>query len=317
MSNKIFRFLDSFVKARGLRAIANIYGTMVRIDLAHDDLEIIISTDYGITEKLAKGRHNAARIVEEVTNSFVESRSLDDMHEFMDLSTLNKRLLGKETITLEFLNYDHIWYRARFIVEERDSDKNVICVIFATESIDEEKRTRDKLKFLAETDQLTGINNRGSGEKKIRDLLQQNIGGLFFLFDVDKFKEVNDNYGHDVGDEVLIGIAEKMVRVFRDKDIVMRLGGDEFAAYMPGVYSREDGELIMKRLIDSIHNLNIERLSDRKIDISVGAAIYYPTDSFSFGELYKRADNSAYKSKKICGSAITFFDRSGVKNTGE
>ena len=135
------------------------------------------------------------------------------------------------------------------------------------------------------------------------------------MFDVDKFKLVNDNFGHDVGDEVIVGIAEMMKRLFRGKDIVMRLGGDEYAAYMPGVFSKEDGELIMKRLIDSIHGMDIKRLEGRQIDISVGAAIYYPTDSYSFGELYKRADNCAYESKKIPGSAVTFYERDDEEST--
>ncbi|SEG41631.1 diguanylate cyclase (GGDEF) domain-containing protein [Butyrivibrio sp. Su6] len=306
---------ESFINARDLNAVANIYGTIVRIDLDKDELEIIFCRDYSIASSLEEGRHHARETVAEFTGKFVADRSYEMMKEFMDFSSLNDRLTGKQTLTLEFLNYDHIWYRGRFIVAERDQDEKVTSVIFATETIDEEKRIRDKYQYLAETDQLTGINNRGSGEGKIRDLLQKNVGGMFFLFDVDKFKLVNDNFGHDVGDEVLVGIAERMKRLFREKDIVMRLGGDEYAAYMPGVFSKEDGELIMKRLIDSIHDMDIEKLQGRQIDISVGAAIYYPTDSYSFGELYKRADNCAYESKKIPGSAVTFYERDDEEST--
>ena len=306
---------ESFINARDLNAVANIYGSIVRIDLDKDELEIIFCRDYSIASTLEEGRYHARETVAEVTGKFVADRSYEMMKEFTDLSSLNDRLTGKQTLTLEFLNYDHVWYRARFIVAERDQDENVTSVVFATEAIDEEKRVRDKYQYLAETDQLTGINNRGSGESKIRDLLQKNVGGMFFLFDVDKFKLVNDNFGHDTGDEVLVGIAERMKRLFREKDIVMRLGGDEYAAYMPGVFSKEDGELIMKRLIDSIHSMDIKRLEGRQIDISVGAAIYYPTDSYSFGELYKRADNCAYESKKIPGSAVTFYERDDEEST--
>lgn len=306
---------ESFINARDLNAVANIYGTIVRIDLDKDELEIIFCRDYSIASTLEEGRYHARETVAEVTGKFVADRSYEMMREFMDFSSLNDRLTGKQTLTLEFLNYDHVWYRARFIVAERDQDENVTSVVFATEAIDEEKRVRDKYQYLAEIDQLTGINNRGSGERKIRDLLQKNVGGMFFLFDVDKFKLVNDNFGHDTGDEVLVGIAERMKRLFREKDIVMRLGGDEYAAYMPGVFSKEDGELIMKRLIDSVHDMDIKSLEGRQIDISVGAAIYYPTDSYSFGELYKRADNCAYESKKIPGSAVTFYERDDEEST--
>ncbi|WP_022775776.1 sensor domain-containing diguanylate cyclase [Butyrivibrio sp. AE2015] len=306
---------ESFINARDLNAVANIYETIVRIDLDKDELEIIFCRDYSIASTLEEGRYHARETVAEVTGKFVADRSYEMMREFMDFSSLNDRLTGKQTLTLEFLNYDHVWNRARFFVAERDQDENVTSVVFATEAIDEEKRVRDKYQYLAEIDQLTGINNRGSGERKIRELLQKNVGGMFFLFDVDKFKLVNDNFGHDTGDEVLVGIAERMKRLFREKDIVMRLGGDEYAAYMPGVFSKEDGELIMKRLIDSVHDMDIKRLEGRQIDISVGAAIYYPTDSYSFGELYKRADNCAYESKKIPGSAVTFYERDDEEST--
>jgi diguanylate cyclase (GGDEF)-like protein len=312
---KYHKDYESFINARDLNAVANIYETIVRIDLDKDELEIIFCRDYSIASTFEEGRHHARETIAEVTGKFVADRSYEMMREFMDLSSLNDRLTGKQTLTLEFLNYDHVWNRARFFVAERDQDENVTSVVFAAEAIDEEKRVRDKYQYLAETDQLTGINNRGSGESKIRDLLQKNVGGMFFLFDVDKFKLVNDNFGHDVGDEVLVGIAERMKRLFREKDIVMRLGGDEYAAYMPGVFSKEDGELIMKRLIDSIHDMDIEKLQGRQIDISVGAAIYYPTDSYSFGELYKRADNCAYESKKIPGSAVTFYERDDEEST--
>ncbi len=295
--------------AENLKSIANIYVTMHKINLVEDSYEQIMCNDYRVSKFIEASSKKCSESIVSVMSSISEERTRDQILKFVDLSTLGERMKGVNTITEEYLNVDHLWHRARFIVVDRASDGTLKRVIFATELIDDEKRDRDKLKYLAETDQLTGINNRGSGEAKIRDLLTKNVGGMFLMFDVDKFKHVNDNYGHDTGDMVLIRIAEKMRHNFRDKDIIMRLGGDEFAAYMPGIAKQEDGRVVVDRFIQSVEAIKIENAEDLKISISIGAALYYPTDTFSFEELYRRADVCTYESKKIKGSAFTGYKR--------
>jgi diguanylate cyclase (GGDEF)-like protein len=308
-----FRALASNLRSReqleNIKSISNIYVTLVRIDIPDDTFEQISCTDYRAALVAGDEKISASKMMFKVMPQMVDERSSEAMAEFVDLSTLNERMKFNDTLTVEFLNYEHIWHRARFIVVDRDEQKNLRNVLFATEIIDDEKRARDRFQYLAETDQLTGINNRGSGESKISDLLTKNVGGMFIMFDVDKFKYINDNFGHDTGDAVLIGIAEKMQHTFREKDIIMRLGGDEFAAYTPNIHNEEAGTQVLDRLIDAIHDLQVSKLGDYKIDISIGAAFYYPTDSFSFEELYKRSDSCAYASKKFKGSVYTFYKR--------
>lgn len=296
-------------QVENINSISNIYVTLHRIDMINDTYEQISCIDYRALQILGNEELTASEMMNKIIPQMVDERSKELMEEFADLSTLDNRMKVTDSLTAEFLSYEHVWHRARFIVIDRTSDGKIANVLFATEIIDDEKRARDRFQYLAETDQMTGINNRGSGEAKISDLLLRNVGGMFILFDVDKFKLVNDNFGHDVGDEVLIGIAEKMQHTFRGKDIVMRLGGDEFAAYMPGMYKEEAGRQVLDRLIDAIHSMNIPKLGDHEIDISIGAAFFYPTDTFSFEELYKRADSCAYASKKFKGSAYTFYKR--------
>ncbi len=301
--------LKSRAQLENLNSISNIYVTLHRIDLVNDTFEQISCIDYRALQLIGDEHIGAAEIMMRVMPEMVDERSKEIVSEFTDLTTLNDRMKLNDTLTTEFLSYEHVWHRARFIVIDRDNQKKIKNVLFATEIIDDEKRARDRFKYLAETDQMTGINNRGSGESKISDLLTKNIGGMFILFDVDKFKFVNDNFGHDTGDYVLIGIAECMQHTFRGRDIVMRLGGDEFAAYMPNVYKEESARQVLDRLIDAIHNMDIPKLGDHEINISIGAAFFYPSDTFSFEELYKRADSCTYASKKINGSAVTFFKR--------
>ena len=174
------------------------------------------------------------------------------------------------------------------------------------ELIDEEHRERDKLQYLSEIDRLTGINNRGSGEAKICQLLESGNGGMFILLDADHFKSINDNSGHGVGDKVIVSIAHALKKTFRENDVVLRLGGDEFAAFAPGISSPVNGRSIVDDLIKCVTEIEIPEMKGRKIEISVGVAFYQMYDTFPFEELYKRADRCTYLSKKHLGSYATY-----------
>ena len=96
---------------------------------------------------------------------------------------------------------------------------------------------------------MTGLCNRRSGEKRITELLKKKTGGLLCLIDCDKFKSINDNYGHSVGDKVIIAIAEKLQKTCRDSDVVLRLGGDEFAMFIPGMLEQRVAEKFFERFM--------------------------------------------------------------------
>ncbi len=292
-----------------IKSIANIYSTMHKVDLETGNFEMLACKEGLVKELLGNSKTEAQKTLKGVMEKVCDQRSRDEVLEFTDLGTLEERLGQSESISIEFLNHEQIWFRGRFIVAERKSDGKLKSVIWAVENIDKEKRSRDKLRYLAEIDQMTRLYNRGSGENKIRKMLKNGEGGMFVLFDVDRFKSINDTYGHVVGDMVLIAIGKCMRKTFRDKDIVLRLGGDEFAAFTPAVCSPEEGRPVMERLISSVSKISIPELEGRKISISIGASFYLPKDTFTFDELYKRADSCTYTSKKKDGSCVTFYDR--------
>lgn len=289
-----------------LEAVAKIFTTLHKIDLDENTFQQLQCHDYRVSKVIGEERTDASKTFKRALGEAIERRYLDEVMEFADLETLNSRMGSKDSISMEFLNYEHFWFRGRFIVVDRHADGSLKTVLWATELIDEEKRFRDQMQFLAETDQLTGINNRGSGEKKIRQLLGLGKGGMFMLFDVDKFKSINDTYGHEAGDKVLIAIADCMKRSFRDRDIVLRLGGDEFAAYVPYVFSRQEGEPIVNRFIESVKKIDLPEIEGRKINISIGVSFFRNEDTYTFDELYKKADSRTYESKKIEGCFATY-----------
>lgn len=296
-----------------LATASEIYMTAHDLDLINDTFSEICVNDKKISDYIGSNRTNMREMFRKVVDEFTDAATRNVITEFTDLDTLEKRLGKANTITTEFLNYDNKWCRGRFIVSERTADGRLSHVLFMTEQIDEEKRSRDKLRYLSETDGMTGVCNRAGGEHKIRELLSSVRGGMFVLLDADKFKNINDSCGHSAGDKVLIAIAYCMKRAFRSSDVVMRLGGDEFAAFAQDIYEEKTGREVMNRLFENLHAVRIPELGGRTISVSVGAVFCKSEDDPTFEALYKCADECTYTSKEHDGNFVVFRHFDGKK----
>lgn len=173
--------------------------------------------------------------------------------------------------------------------------------------ITDKKKMENELMRVSETDALTGIRNRGSGESSIEKLLSDGVKGMFCLFDVDKFKAVNDTYGHAVGDKVLIALADCLKHTFRNSDIIMRLGGDEYAVYAVGIDSEELGRECIIRFLHQVDSIDIEEMNDRKVSVSLGAVLCTGDGRIAFDELYQKADSAMYICKNNRGNHYRFY----------
>ncbi len=161
-----------------------------------------------------------------------------------------------------------------------------------------------QLKRLSEIDGLTGIYNRYSGQRRIMDLIKYHHAGVFVLVDCDRFKVVNDTYGHNTGDTLIKEIAAALKTTFPDQ-ITLRLGGDEFAFYLQGNYTPETLQPEIDRLFAAIKAIRINEIQDYTASISAGASFYDGTTDQSFENLYTEADNRLYESKKYRNFHIT------------
>lgn len=106
---------------------------------------------------------------------------LEETAAFIDLNTLEERLAGKNSIIHEFIDKKTGWCRSRFIPVDYDENGRLLHVLFCIECIEEEKKRENRLIYLAQTDLMTGLYNRGSGERQISHLLQEKTGGLLCL----------------------------------------------------------------------------------------------------------------------------------------
>lgn len=175
--------------------------------------------------------------------------------------------------------------------------------------ITKNKKVEKDLVLLSETDSLTGINNRGSGARKIEYLFSLEKQGMLCLMDADKFKSINDSYGHIAGDKVIIAIADCMKRAFRDKDVIMRLGGDEFAMYAVGITDEHTGSACIQRFFDEIKKAKITEIDGNEIQISLGAVFCNDLENNTFDDYYQMADRAMYKSKEFPGTHFEFYSQ--------
>ena len=177
----------------------------------------------------------------------------------------------------------------------------------------ERKRSEEHLTYLAQYDHLTGLVNRTLFRDRLVQAmartkrLQQPIG--LMLLDLDRFKAVNDTFGHDMGDELLKAVTERLKVCVREVDTVARMGGDEFTIILEGVLSEQNILAVATRITESIaapFELKEHHIS---IGVSIGITIY-PQDDHTIDELLKHADTAMYRAKQQGGSAFHLHEAS-------
>ncbi len=160
-----------------------------------------------------------------------------------------------------------------------------------------------RLKTISEIDSLTGISNRYYGEKTINDLLDQGKGSFFFIMDINKFKRINDTYGHSIGDEAIVKVAKALKNSVSEDDIVMRLGGDEFAIYCTDGCVTDPLNYV-NNIFENINKISLSADDSYHISLSVGCCKIDGVDVSSFDKLYNDADKKLYKAKLNGGNYI-------------
>lgn len=288
-------------------ALSEIYLSMHLVNVKTGRFVPIKSTGW-IDEALDKDNDYFPQQIKNVMTKLCTENALESVLEFVDISTLGERLARKKSVVHEYLGNISGWCRERFIVADCDENGELEHVLYCVEIIDEDKRRENRLLYLSETDLMTGISNRGCGERRIRKSLEKHTDGLLCLLDCDKFKSINDTYGHAVGDAVIIAVAETLQKSCRDSDIVLRLGGDEFAIFLPGMRDIDKANDFFSRLFANLETISIPEMGNRKIFVSLGASFCKSGENISFDRLYHEADSAMYKSKKYSGYCATIYN---------
>lgn len=167
--------------------------------------------------------------------------------------------------------------------------------------VNKELKEKERIiRNLAYYDKLTGVANRTLFYELAEELLDNakrsnTMLGLMFI-DVDKFKSINDTYGHDTGDKVLIKVAEILKDSIRKNDIVARHGGDEFLILLPYIKDISNCENIVSRIVNSKNKIINYNGNSINISMSMGISLY-PDDGDSIDILIAEADKAMYNAK--------------------
>lgn len=165
---------------------------------------------------------------------------------------------------------------------------------------------REENRQAAATDLLTGLTARKAAQDEIEEHLKTDDHGVMMLLDLDHFKSVNDQLGHQMGDKVLVDVAADMKKMFRNSDVLSRLGGDEFVVYLKNVPEKEWALQRASQIVDEIRR----RVSNDKTSIQISASVgIVMTDMVerNYDALYRAADIAMYKAKRQGGNKALFY----------
>lgn len=321
-----------WIRCRGL-AIRNENGTAVRMLGAHTDITDLKETEKELSrltkeyEKVFNGTQDAMFLIKVLDNGGFQYVRNNLAHQYKTgflleqiLYKTPQELFGNEIGDKVVDNYlkcvenqksitfeeelklpagDRIWFTTLTPIIEEDQ---VTHIVGSSTDITERKKLEMELEKQANYDKLTGLPNRKLFFERLeRRVVESERDGRSFallFIDLDGFKAINDNFGHEVGDEVLITVGNRLLNCIRKSDTVARMGGDEFTIILRNI----DDRTIVTHLVDKIYIAAQEVMYIKshacKVGASIGVAIYLEHGDNS-ESLIRYADSAMYKQKRM------------------
>jgi len=192
----------------------------------------------------------------------------------------------------------------------KDEQGNINGLISSGEDVTEVKKTEEQLAFLAHHDNLTGLPNRSLLNARLQHALQiahrqPSLLAVCF-FDIDNFKNINDSYGHDVGDELLITVSKRIQELIRKNDTLARLGGDEFVLVLENLRDKTEVAVIIEKILVSFGQPMTIDDHTFSVTTSIGISLY-PQDGLDVNSLIKFADTAMYQAKGDGKNTYAFY----------
>lgn len=224
--------------------------------------------------------------------------------EFIRLDTLESRLKEKKLLSCDYYSKQINWGRIILAPAKKDNNGSLEKIVFAIQDITEQKNKEEWMQYKMEHDELTGAFNRIAYNRLTRQLNIDNTPYSLILLDINKFKSINDTYGHDVGDNVLSFLTSVISSKMQMGDSLFRLGGDEFAIILNRLTI--DNKNIIVKIIDNINN-EIMQTSNIVPAFSISAGVTF--SSFGYDDtIYHNADKALYYTKETKGLGYTIFE---------
>lgn len=245
----------------------------------------------------AVGRHMAELIIpEDMRESHYRG-----MQEFLDHGT---SVVINNRIELQALHHDGHELPVEMTVGHVKRHSGHLFIAFLHD-ITERLAFRDQMRELALTDMLTSLPNRRAFTDRLPEAMMRarrahELMALFFM-DIDGFKGVNDRYGHEAGDELLIQFGQRLQSAVRDVDTVARLAGDEFVVILEKLQVQHDALTVADKILNAMRTPFELTHSRIHVSSSIGVAVYLPDEDGEVGpeELLAMADKAMYTAKRL------------------
>lgn len=232
------------------------------------------------------------------------------------LAQINDHLQGKTSnysseYRIQHKNGTYLWTHNRGKVIRWDRNGKPSRMIGTCSDITPRKSLEEKIKELAYRDPLTNLPNRllfnDRLDLTIASSRRNNKKFALIILDIDKFKKINDSYGHDVGDQLILHVGKKIEGLLRKSDTIARFGGDEFLLLLPEIKDEQDAEKITEKIFRNFQEKLILGDKKLKVTVSMGIAIY-PEHGNDTSTIMKNADLALYEVKDMGRNNYKLYD---------
>lgn len=253
----------------------------------------------------------------------VEGKKIDITHDRMEEEqriSITQALVRKDNWEgdIDFLTAENELVPVRLsisIVEDEQHEYGQYVLMFS--DIKSRKAAEERLRQLANFDTLTGIANRSLFQSRLNRAIgrakRHRMQCAVMFIDLNKFKPVNDHFGHEIGDGLLVQVADRLKQLMRTVDTVARIGGDEFVVIIEDVDSEDVIQDVALRIISSIAQPFYVKSIELSVTCSIGISIY-PMDGLNDIELTRAADIAMYAAKSS-GEGRYYFFNSQISNS--
>ncbi|KYG58796.1 diguanylate cyclase domain-containing protein [Planococcus maritimus] len=289
--------LESYKDALNYAALVLIWDDSGRIEFANDNFKKLTGFD---------GSELTGVNIQLIGQAVLTRQQLTQLQ-----AALNEGEIWRSEVRSLKKNGQAFWVDAT-IIPLFDVEGRIYQTLSILFDITDRKEMEEQLHHMAYHDPLTNLPNRRMMARHFHDMESKSsrTGDLVAVLyiDGDKFKEINDLHGHEVGDEFIHQFARALERSIRQRDVAARIGGDEFLILLPGISSfdsRKQIESIISRIQETLREgwlIDGKRFSPT---CSIGSALY-PEDGNEFDELIQKADKALYEAKKKGGGIVCF-----------
>ena len=277
-----------------------------------DSAVILLELDYTISYVDTK----SLTLLRTDRETLMASRFFNYVHEHM--AFISEQIVNEirrksswhgELVLKELTGGTQVWINAT-ITPMRDESSQVTKYVVSMQDISFIKDSQSKIEKLAYTDELTNLANRTFFMAQLEKLVEISKRGRYdfalLYFDIDDFKRVNDIYGHDGGDQLLMELAARLGQHLRNEDVLARMGGDEFALIVGGAKSEQDVLVIANAILSAVNEPFFIRGAEVQSGTSIGITMSN-TDQKEPELLLQHADLAMYEAKSLGKNTYQFY----------